>query len=214
MPWLDRVLGTTRIRLLRLLRRSRQSINDLAGALGITDNAVRTHIAGMQRDGMVRGAGVERGTGGKPAQLYELTPEAEEMFPKAYSLVLNALLGLLEEREGREGVERLLRELGARTAQAAAGAAGEDEGRVRAAADLLRQLGGDVEVEPGDGGWRIRGFGCPLSAVVKEHDEACAMVESLVEGVSGLPTRECCDRSDRPRCSFFITGRGLEGALG
>ena len=47
---------------------------------------------------MVQTAGVERATGGKPAQLYEITPEAEEMFPKAYALVLSSLIQLLEER--------------------------------------------------------------------------------------------------------------------
>lgn len=214
MSWIDRVLGSTRIQLLRLLRRSRQSINDLAAALGITDNAVRTHIASMQRDGMVRTAGVERGTGGKPAQLYELTPEAEEMFPKAYAVVLNALLELLEERQGRAGVEALLREIGVRTGDAGAPTAGAEEERVRGAAELLRQLGGDVEVERTETGWRIRGYGCPLSAVVKEHDEACSMVESLVQGVTGLTTRECCDRTDRPRCSFLIDGAAAASVLG
>ena len=109
MNWMERVLGGTRVQLLSLLRRSRRSINELAAAAGITDNAVRTHVAAMQRDGMVQSAGVERATGGKPAQLYEITPEAEEMFPKAYALVLSSLIQLLEEREGRDEVVRLLR---------------------------------------------------------------------------------------------------------
>src|SRR5690606_23239457 len=75
MNWTESLLGVTRAHLLALLRRSRRSINELAKALGVTDNAVRIHIAAMQRDGLVQTAGVERGTGGKPAQLYEITPE-------------------------------------------------------------------------------------------------------------------------------------------
>jgi predicted ArsR family transcriptional regulator len=205
MNWIERVLGSTRGQLLRLLRRSRSSINELAGGLGITDNAVRTHIAAMQRDGMVRSAGVERATGGKPAQLYEITPEAEEMFPKAYAVVLNSLLGLLEERQGRSEVVGLLREVGARAATAGSDLTHEEEeARVFGAAEVLRQLGGDVEVERTGGGWRIRGYGCPLSAVVAEHEETCSLAESLVAGITGLAARECCDRSERPRCSFAI----------
>ena len=207
MNWIERVLGSTRGQLLRLLRRSRRSINDLAAGLGITDNAVRTHIAAMQRDGMVRSAGVERATGGKPAQLYEITPEAEEMFPKAYALVLNTLLGLLEEQRGRGEVVGLLREVGSRAAGPGADLTRTDEEiRVRGAAEVLRQLGGDVEVERTESGWLIRGYGCPLSAVVAEHEETCALAESLVGGITGLPARECCDRSERPRCSFIIDG--------
>jgi predicted ArsR family transcriptional regulator len=205
MTWIERILGSTRARLLRLLRRSHRSINELAATLGITDNAVRTHIAAMQRDGMVRSAGVERATGGKPAQLYELTPEAEEMFPKAYAVVLGALLELLEERQGRAGMVGLLREVGMRAANTGADlTSAPEEARVHGAAEVLRQLGGDVEVERTPSGWRIRGYGCPLSAVVADHDETCALAESLVAGVTGLPSRECCDRSDRPRCSFLI----------
>ncbi|HEX6927265.1 MAG TPA: ArsR family transcriptional regulator [Longimicrobiaceae bacterium] len=203
MDWIGRLLGGTRAQLLRLLRRSRRSINELAAGLGITDNAVRTHIASMQRDGMVRSAGVERGTGGKPAQLYEITPEAEEMFPKAYGTILNLLLDLLQERIGPEEVRELLREAGIRAAGVAPPDGSEEE-RVQLAADVLRRLGGDVEVERVPEGWRIRGFGCPLSGVVREHEEACSLAESLVERVSGLPARECCERGERPRCSFLI----------
>lgn len=206
MDWIGRLLGGTRAQLLRLLRRSHRSINELATGLGITDNAVRTHIASMQRDGMVRSAGVERATGGKPAQLYEITPEAEEMFPKAYGVVLNLLLEVLEEREGPQAVTDMLREVGERAAAVTAGSGAlGDEPRVRLAADVLRRLGGDVEIESTPEGWLLRGFGCPLSGVVSEHDQACALAETLVSRVSGLPARECCDRrGERPRCSFAI----------
>jgi predicted ArsR family transcriptional regulator len=204
MNWTESILGATRMRLLGLLRRSQQSINDLAAALGITDNAVRTHIAAMQRDGMVRSAGVERATGGKPAQLYEITPEAEELYPKAYGFVLGELLRLLEEKEGREEVRALLREVGKRAAGSHGALEKDEEARVRAAAGLLRGLGGDVEVERTGSGWRIRGFGCPLSAVVTGHEEVCLLVESLVGEVSALPVTECCHRGERPQCAFQL----------
>jgi predicted ArsR family transcriptional regulator len=211
MNWMERVLGGTRVQLLSLLRRSRRSINELAAAAGITDNAVRTHVAAMQRDGMVQSAGVERATGGKPAQLYEITPEAEELFPKAYSLVLSSLIQLLEEREGRDETVRLLREVGSRAGAVQGVAWGDAGARVRAAADVLERLGGDVEVERSETGWTIRGYGCPLSAVVAEHENTCALAEALVSEITQLPVRECCDREGRPRCAFQI-GAGGAGA--
>ena len=204
MNWTETILGATRTRLLALLRRSRQSIGDLAGVLGITDNAVRMHVSAMQRDGMVQPAGLERATGGKPAQLYEITPGAEELFPKAYGFVLSGLLRLLEEREGRDEVVALLREVGVRAAAAQGAAGGDEEARVHAAAGVLRQLGGEVEVERGEASWTIRGYGCPLSAVVARHDEVCALAESLVAEMTGLPVRECCNRGERPRCAFQV----------
>lgn len=215
MNWASKLVGGTRGSLLALLRRSRRSINEMAAALGITDNAVRTHVAAMQRDGMVREAGVERATGGKPAQLFEITREAEEIFPKAYALVLGELIGLLVERRGRREVLDLLREIGTR-AGTRARVSGGDEARVQAAADALRGIGGDVDVERTDTGWRIRGYGCPLSAVAGEHKEVCALAESLVGQITGRSVRECCDRSDRPRCGFEVEGGsvGHRGAVG
>lgn len=204
--WFDRMAGGTRGQLLVILRRSAATINDLAGELGISDNAVRTHIAALQRDGMVEHAGVLRSTGGKPAQLYRITREAEELFPKAYALVLGELIRVLEERDGRDGVTELLRRVGARAAAAQGMVAGGPEARVAAAAEVLRGLGGDVAVERNDGGWLLRGHGCPLSGVVGEHPAVCAMAETLVAEIAGRPVRECCERGDRPRCSFRIEG--------
>lgn len=212
MNWFDKLAGGTRGRLLRLLRRSENTISGLAAELGISDNAVRTHVASLQRDGMVDEAGVLRSTGGKPAQLYRISAEAEELFPKAYALVLSELVRTLEEREGRDAVIGLLREVGSRAAAHAGGAA-DSEARVAAAAAVLRALGGDVEVEREGDGWRIRGFGCPLSAVVSEHPLVCSLAESLVEEITGRPTRERCERGDRPRCSFCVSGSaGVERA--
>src|SRR5436190_24175281 len=90
--WLERLIGETQARLLGLLRRSRQTITSLANALGLTDNAVRLHIAALRRDGIVEDVGKQRDTGGKPARLYGLTREGEELFPKAYALVLGKLV--------------------------------------------------------------------------------------------------------------------------
>ena len=92
--------GETQSKLLGLLRRSRQTITGLAKALGLTDNAVRLHISALRCDGFVEDVGTMRDTGGKPARLYGLSREGEELFPKAYAQVLQALV---EESLSRDG---------------------------------------------------------------------------------------------------------------
>jgi predicted ArsR family transcriptional regulator len=206
--WFDRLIGGTRGQLLVLLRRAERSINELADALGISDNAVRMHVASLQRDGMVETAGVERDTGGKPAQRYQITPAAEELFPKAYAVVFGELVRVLEEEQGTESVERLLRKVGARAAGGAG--VGDEEARVERAAAVLRSMGGDVEVERTETGWRIRGHGCPLSGVTGENETVCAVGEAVVGEVTGLRVSECCQRGDRPRCAFEILRAALE----
>jgi len=203
--WPEKLIGETQVKLLSLLRRSHQTIRGLAGELRLTDNAVRTHIAMLGRDGIVEDAGVQRQTGGKPARVYALSREGEELFPKAYALVLGGLVEEIAREDGPARAIELLRAVGRRAASGAA-APSDVEGRVAAAAGVLRGLGGDVEVQRVQDGWRLQGYGCPFSAVTVEHPEVCALAKALVEEITGRRVVECCDRTDRPRCAFQIAG--------
>jgi predicted ArsR family transcriptional regulator len=206
MDWTGTFLGDTRAEILRRLRRSRSTIGELADALGVTGNAVRGHLTTLQRDGLVHDVGARPSTGGKPAQLYELTPAGEELFPKAYGPVLQALIRTLRERDGDATTVELLRGAG-RTAAPFSADNGDTppEERMRNAADALKTLGGDVEVERVEDGWLIRGFGCPLSAVVKNEPDACRIAEGLVSELTGAHVEERCDRrGTRACCAFFV----------
>ena len=203
MDWLTKLTGSTRARLLVLVRGAARSINELADALGITDNAVRTHVTALERDGLVQHAGTARSTGGKPARLYELTPEAEELFPKAYSLVLAELVRTLKDDLGADEALNMLRRVGERLATGAV-AHGDGDDRVTAAVAVLESIGGAVTVSSTDTGWLLSADGCPLSGVVAAEADACKVAEALVQSVTGLPVTETCDRSARPRCAFRI----------
>lgn len=201
--WVERLTGETRAKLLALLRRSRQTITALADALHLTDNAVRTHIAALERDGIVEQVGTHRDTGGKPARVYGLTGAGEELFPKAYALVLGELVEEIARVDGWERATALLRAVGRRAASGAAAPA-DREGRVGVAAAALRSLGGDVEVQRTEGGYTLQGYACPLSAVTAKHPQVCALARALVEEITGEPVTECCERDARPRCRFRI----------
>jgi predicted ArsR family transcriptional regulator len=100
--WDEKFFESTRGRMVTLLRRSARTVEDLARALGLTDNGIRAHLAVLERDGIVRQRGSVRcrSGGGKPAYVYELTSEAEDLFPKAYALAFGRLLDVLAERLG------------------------------------------------------------------------------------------------------------------
>jgi predicted ArsR family transcriptional regulator len=201
--WVERLAGETRAKLLNLLRRSRQTISGLADGLGLTDNAVRTHVAALERDGIVEQVGTQRDTGGKPARVYALTGEGEELFPKAYALILGELVEEIARIDGWDRATDLLRAVGRRAASAAAVPADRD-GRVAVAAAALRSLGGEVEVQRTEQGYTLQGYACPLSAVTAKHPQVCDLARALVEEITGQSVTECCDRSGRPRCRFRI----------
>jgi predicted ArsR family transcriptional regulator len=214
--WVERLIGDTQAKLLRLLRRPPQTVTGLAESLGLTDNAVRTHIAALGRDGIVKQVGTQRDTGGKPARVYALTEEGEELFPKAYAVVLGGLVEEIARRDGWKHAVELLRAVGEEAASGAAPPA-DASGRVAAAAAALRSLGGDVDVHRTGQGWRLQGYACPLSAVTAKHPQVCALAQALVEEITGLPVTECCERTGRPRCGFRIDrepkGHGKGSAL-
>lgn len=201
-----RTLETTRGRILALLRRGPRTVDELAQIVGTTDNAVRSHLVALERDGLVRRSGVRRGPGaGKPALVYELPPEAEPQFSKAYPPVLAAVLEVLLEELPEERSRELLRQAGRKLASQAGGKAkGPLRERVRAAAALLTTLGGEVEVAEEGAGLTIRGYGCPLSAAVSKRPEVCGAVGAMVSEVTGARVRECCEHGERPRCGFRV----------
>lgn len=202
----ERFNDSTRGRVVALLRARAHTVEELAAALHLTDNAVRAHLVALERDGMVRQTGVRRGAGaGKPAVLFELHPDAEPRLSRAYAPVLSALLEVLTEQLSERDAHKVLRETGRRLAASLGGRApGDLHARARAAAAVLTALGGAVEVEEKRGMATLRGIACPLSTAVRRNPTMCAAVESLVAEISGTDATECCDRAERPRCCFEL----------
>jgi predicted ArsR family transcriptional regulator len=201
-----RFLETTRGQIVSLLRRGVRTVEELARAMRLTDNAVRNHLATLERDGIVRQDGVRRGQGvGKPAVLYDVQPAAETLLSSAYPPVLTTMLDVLVEELPPDRADALLREIGRRLARGVGGrASGSLDERAGAAAAVLTTLGGDVDVHAEDDAIRLQSHGCPLSAAVARRPEVCRAVESLVAEIVDAPVRECCAHGARPRCAFTI----------
>jgi len=209
-PANKRFLDSTRGRVVALLRARASTVEELAAELGVTDNAIRPHLVSLERDGMIRPAGVRRGEGaGKPAVIYELHPDAEPLLSRAYAPVLGALLEVLTEQLPVRDAKKVLRETGRKLAAALGGQApGDLQARARAAAAVLTALGGEVSVESRRGSSTLRGAACPLASAVGRNPHTCHAVETLVAEISGADVTECCDRSDRPRCCFELRAAG------
>ena len=201
-----RFMESTRGRIVALLRRSGRTVEELARALGLTDNGVRAHLATLERDGIVRQRGSVRrgGGGGKPAYVYELAPGAEDLFPKAYAPVLLRLIEVLSEQLGPVESEELLRVVGRGLVEGEAAASDGARARLEGAVEVLNELGGLAELEEREGEVVIRGYSCPLAAVTPDHPEVCRMIEALIAELAEVPVREHCDRGESPRCCFEV----------
>lgn len=198
----------TRGRVLALLRENPCTVDDLATRLDVTDNAVRFHLAALEASGSVRKEGVVRKPGaGKPADLYSLTPDAEESFSRAYAPVLAACVAELRETLSSTQLIAFLRRVGKRLAAGFGGASGSLSARVAGASRLLNAMGGVTVVEKSGNTYHIIGRACPLSRAVESDHCVCAAVTALVAEVVDADVAERCDRSGRPRCNFEISSR-------
>jgi predicted ArsR family transcriptional regulator len=205
--WNRRLLASTRGRILDLLRAETRTVNELAAALQLSDNAVRAHLLSLERDGLVQQRGSRPGRR-KPHAAYGLRAEAEHIFPKAYGPLLNHFVTVISDRLTPRTLYTTMQEVGRAVAQEhlnrLKGRSRRD--RIKAALDLLNDLGGSAKFDASGGRQFIRGQnGCPLAAVTASHPQACLIVESLLSKIIGTPVKKCCEYGETPRCCFELS---------
>ncbi len=112
-------LEGTRGKILEQLAEAPRTARDLAEALGIQESAARGHLERMEDRGLVvpnfRREGV-----GRPRKRYSLTSRGQELFPKKYDLMLDAIVEQLLAREGEGYVGALFAEAAERLARSVA----------------------------------------------------------------------------------------------
>ncbi|PYK41276.1 MAG: hypothetical protein DME60_04140 [Verrucomicrobia bacterium] len=203
--WRERLFKSTRGKILNLLRTREWTVNELAEELRLTDNAVRAHLASLERDRLVTQSGMKPGTR-KPHTTYALGSEAEQLFPKAYGPLVSLLMSIFSRHvkpanlragmraAGRTVAQEYLRELKGKTRQQ----------RIDAALGVLKELGSAASFREEDGRHFIYGNGCPIAAATANHPEACLLAESLLSEIIGAPVKEHCLRGPAPSCRFEV----------
>src|SRR5512133_1416625 len=203
--WRERMLDSTRGQILALLRVESCTVNELAAALKLTDNAVRAHLISLERDGLIQREGSRPGLR-KPHASYGLTADAEQIFPKAYGLLLNHLMSSISKRLSSRELRASMREVGRSLANEHGDQLTKKSRNVRltAALDLLKKFGGAVSLHKTDGKTLIRGKSCPLAAITAHYPDACLIVETLLTQMMGVPVKEHCTHGEPPRCCFEV----------
>jgi predicted ArsR family transcriptional regulator len=203
--WRERLFKSTRGKILELLRTRECTVNDLAAALRLTDNAVRAHLASLERDRLVLQSGTKPGVR-KPHITYALGPEAEHLFPKAYGRLVSLLMSIfsrqIKPRTLRAGMRAAGRSVAQENLSELRGKTREQ--RIDAALGILKELGGAATFREENGKHFIYGNGCPIAAATANHPEACLLAESLLTEIIGSPVKERCIRGPTPSCRFQV----------
>jgi predicted ArsR family transcriptional regulator len=200
------LLSSTRGRMLVLLCRGRKTVNELAAALGITDNAVRAQLQRFQRDGFARPAGSRSGVR-KPHVEYELTDKARQLFPRAYEPMLQTLMGALQDQLPQKTLQALLSEAGRRLVNHHLGELRQRSPRQRLVEIMSKLNGASLGIELADDSAKtvIRSCSCPLASVTAAHPQLCEVFAGVLGELLRANVRERCEKGESPRCCFEIS---------
>jgi predicted ArsR family transcriptional regulator len=208
------LLGLRQQQLLTLLLPKREglTVEDLANGLGITDNAVRQHLTALERDGLVV-KGETQSTGGRPEQLFGLTPAGRELFPRHYSWFAELLISSLRDEQGSEALRKRLEGMGEAVGrQIANGLTGVKDRaeRIRALSDIMRELGYQSQsVDPANERLpAIEAINCVFHSLAQRYPEVCYFDLALMSEFVGTEVihDECMVRGGNV-CRFKFKGR-------
>ena len=179
------------------------TVEELAGRLRLTANAVRNQLVKLEESNLVARVGRRPGIS-KPALVYAITLEGQVQFSTIYVPVLTQFLRTAEEQCSAEELFGFMTETGKALAKRYPKPTGTLRARTNTAARLIKTLGGIPEVRARDGTVVIQSLGCPLSALTSENAAACRILEGLVTEYVGAQAHTCCVRQPVPRCCFQI----------
>jgi predicted ArsR family transcriptional regulator len=204
-------LEGTRGRILEELATAPRTARDLAKKLGIQESAARGHLDRMEEKGLVVPSFRREGVG-RPRKRYLLTGQGQDLFPKKYDMILDAVIDELLAREGEGFVSALFAESARRMAGAIVkeipkgGGTDEKAGHL---VDALNELGFRCSVEKTpDGHLRIVRTNCIFRHSALSHPYLLCDVfdKNLTEALLGEVGVDLEDSIGRGgmRCTHLI----------
>jgi predicted ArsR family transcriptional regulator len=205
--------GALRREILVRLRRDGASTPDqLAAVIGASRTGVLQQLRALEATHFVTRQTICHGVG-RPRHLYELTGDAQELFPSNYDGLAAGLLAAIGAVGGQDLVEQVFqarrRQIGARVRRDLEELVGPDASltdRVRALAVLQDEQGylADAVLEP-DGSIRLREHNCAILDVARGERSACDAELDLFRDVLGVDVvRETHIASGDRCCSYRI----------
>jgi predicted ArsR family transcriptional regulator len=212
--------GRTRRAIVKLLKtEGAMDSAGLAARLHVTPMAVRQHLYALQRERLV--SAEERPVPlGRPAKYWQLTRDADRLFPDAYAELSVALIDAVGDAFGSAGVQRLLQARLARQQTdycARIGRSASLEKKLQRLARVRTQEGYMAEVKPdGSGAFLFIENHCPICAAATACQGFCATELDLFRAALGpgvsVERAEHILAGDR-RCAYRVApARGPRGA--
>jgi predicted ArsR family transcriptional regulator len=201
--------------LVNLRQRGPMSPDGLATHLGASRTGVLQQLHALEQASLVAHA-IERHGVGRPRHLYDVTPDAQDLFPADYDGFASALLDAIESVGGQDLVEEVFaarrQQLGARLREQLAARVAPDAPlaeRVRELAVIQDGAGYLAEaIVTADGTIRLREHNCAIFHLAREAGSCCEAELALFREVLGVDVvRETHIASGDRSCTFRVEHR-------
>jgi len=199
------------------LRRSGPGSPDMiAAALGASRSGIAQQLRALEGAGLVTRTPVRHGVG-RPHHLYDVTDDAQDLFPSNYEGLASGLMAAILELGGNDLLEdvfaarRRQAEASLRASLAAslpADASVED--RVRELARLQDSLGYLAEARVDEDGIRLVQHNCAVHDVARDNPAACRAELDLFRGVLGVDVVRERHIALGDRCCQYLVATSAE----
>lgn len=199
---------STRMEILERLRRhTPATAESIASELGVTANAVRQHLANLERDGFVKSQPV-RQQRGRPALIFSLTDLADAAFPKRYGQLASMVLTELRDMGGEEMVDEVFRRVASRHAAAIEDSLdGLDfDAKLERVVSSIARAGTLATCdERGDGGVEVAIHNCPFRNTALRFPQVCTITPHMLSNLldAGVTQSTSIHRGDS-HCTFVV----------
>ncbi|USG62207.1 transcriptional regulator [Sneathiella marina] len=192
-----------------LKRKGPQSAHDLAEQFDVTPMAVRLHLYDMEKEGLV--ASENRSVGrGRPLKIWNLTEDANRVFPDAHQTLAVDLIGTMNKLFGNQGLDKIIEAHGARQKSDYFSRLKDTtslEDRVKALAKIRTDEGYMAEALQDASGWLLIENHCPICSAAKACAGLCKNELEIFQEIIGpdaIVTREDHILAGARRCTYRI----------
>lgn len=185
--------GTKWDLLLHLRKHGSSDIGELGETLERTEPTLREHLNELKAEGLIHINRLKEGKG-RPRNLYSLSEDAEDVFPKAYDELARILYRVIEESLEPEQIQPLFVLIGYKHFKSL-----DDSLR-----NILKRLGMYPEWKSnGNGETRVTYHQCPFYEIARENDAICDVEQKILEKFSETEvTAEQTIARGAPTCVF------------
>jgi len=205
---------STRMEVLEFLRRKQAASAEVISAqLGITPNAVRQHLAALEKEGLVMSEPVQ-GRRGRPSLMFSLTDKADAAFPKRYGQLATMVLNELAEMGGPALLDEVFERVAARHAglieKQLTGMSFEE--KLDRVVESIRRAGTLAEQQETEDGVRVTIHNCPFRNTALKYPQVCTITPRLLVKLLGAQVSQAASIHRRdPYCSFIVQRPPTDG---